>query len=116
MAQDFLTPATRVEELETDGESAMKASLAEGLPHGYEVGFRYFTINGRMLGHGEPVRVKQGERVLFRQRRRCFSGHTLQGRLRCAVQEIGGTSAILWVSGEAARLPVATWMMLFRTA
>jgi FtsP/CotA-like multicopper oxidase with cupredoxin domain len=43
----------------------MKASLAKGMPHGYEVGYRYFTINGRMLGHGEPVRAKQGERVLF---------------------------------------------------
>jgi FtsP/CotA-like multicopper oxidase with cupredoxin domain len=65
MAQDFLTPAARAKELETAGESAMKASLAKGMPHGYEVGYRYFTINGRMLGHGEPVRVKQGERVLF---------------------------------------------------
>jgi FtsP/CotA-like multicopper oxidase with cupredoxin domain len=65
MPQDFLTPATRVKELETAGESAMKASLAKGMPHGYEVGYRYFTINGRMLGHGEPVRVKQGQRVLF---------------------------------------------------
>jgi FtsP/CotA-like multicopper oxidase with cupredoxin domain len=35
------------------------------MPHGYEVGYRYFTINGRMLGHGEPVCVRQGERVLF---------------------------------------------------
>jgi FtsP/CotA-like multicopper oxidase with cupredoxin domain len=65
MAQDFLAPATKVEELETTGESAMNASLAKGTPHGYEVGYRYFTINGRMLGHGEPVRVKQGARVLF---------------------------------------------------
>ena len=65
MAQDFLAPATRVKGLETAGETAMKASLAKGMPHGYEVGYRYFTINGRMLGHGEPVRVKQGERVLF---------------------------------------------------
>jgi FtsP/CotA-like multicopper oxidase with cupredoxin domain len=65
MAQGFLTPATRFKELEMAGESAMKASLAKGMPHGYEVGYRYFTINGRMLGHGEPVRVKQGERVLF---------------------------------------------------
>jgi FtsP/CotA-like multicopper oxidase with cupredoxin domain len=65
MAQDFLAPATRVKSLEEAGESAMKASLAKGMPHGYEVGYRYFTINGRMLGHGEPVRVKQGERVLF---------------------------------------------------
>jgi FtsP/CotA-like multicopper oxidase with cupredoxin domain len=65
MAMDFLVPSTRVKELETTGESAMKESLARGMPHGYEVGYKYFTINGRMLGHGQPVRVKQGERVLF---------------------------------------------------
>jgi FtsP/CotA-like multicopper oxidase with cupredoxin domain len=65
MAQDFLAPATKVKELEIVGESSMKASLAKGAPHGYEVGYRYFTINGSMLGHGEPLRVKQGERVLF---------------------------------------------------
>ena len=65
MAQDFLIPATKVKDLETAGESSMKASLAKGMPHGYEVGYRYFTINGRMLGHGDPVRVKQGERVFF---------------------------------------------------
>ena len=65
MAQDFLAPASHIRELEAQGESAMKESLAKGMPHGYEVGYRYFTINGRMLGHGEPVRVKQGERVLF---------------------------------------------------
>jgi FtsP/CotA-like multicopper oxidase with cupredoxin domain len=65
MAMDFLSPATRVKSLEDAGESAMKASLAKNMPHGYEVGYSSFTINGRMLGHGEPVRVKQGERVLF---------------------------------------------------
>jgi FtsP/CotA-like multicopper oxidase with cupredoxin domain len=65
MAMDFLAPTTRVRELEIAGESGMKASLAKGMPHGYEVGYRYFTINGRMLGHGDPVRVKAGERVLF---------------------------------------------------
>lgn len=32
---------------------------------GLEVGYDLFAINGRMLGHGEPIRVKQGERVLF---------------------------------------------------
>ena len=61
----FLSPPTRVKSLEQAGESAMKASLAKGMPHGYEVGYGSFTINGRMLGHGEPIRVKQGERVLF---------------------------------------------------
>jgi FtsP/CotA-like multicopper oxidase with cupredoxin domain len=65
MPQDFLAPVAKVKELEQRGESAMKASLSKGMPHGFEVGYRYFTINGRMLGHGEPLRVKQGERVLF---------------------------------------------------
>lgn len=65
MPQDVLAPATRVKALEERGESAMKASLAKGMPRGYEVGYSSFTINGRMLGHGEPIRVKRGERVLF---------------------------------------------------
>ena len=65
MAQDFLSPAEPSEELKIIGEASMKASLAKGMPHGYEVGYRSFTINGRMLGHEEPIRVKQGERVLF---------------------------------------------------
>jgi FtsP/CotA-like multicopper oxidase with cupredoxin domain len=65
MAMDFLSPATKVKALEEQGETAMKASLAKGMPHGYEVGYGSFTINGRMLHHGEPIRVKQGERVLF---------------------------------------------------
>jgi FtsP/CotA-like multicopper oxidase with cupredoxin domain len=65
MAMNFLAPAARNRELEQQGESAMKASLAKGMPHGYEVGYGSFTINGRMLGRGDPVRVKQGQRVLF---------------------------------------------------
>ena len=64
MAMDFLSPARAVDSLKETGESAMKASLAKG-PKGYEVGYGSFTINGRMLGHGEPVRVKEKERVLF---------------------------------------------------
>jgi FtsP/CotA-like multicopper oxidase with cupredoxin domain len=43
----------------------MKASLAAGAPRGYEVSYSLFSINGRMLGHGEPIRVKQGQRVLL---------------------------------------------------
>jgi FtsP/CotA-like multicopper oxidase with cupredoxin domain len=65
MAMDFLAPATTVKELKDSGETAMNASLAKGMPHGFEVGYGSFTINGRMLGSGEPVRVKPGERVLF---------------------------------------------------
>jgi FtsP/CotA-like multicopper oxidase with cupredoxin domain len=65
MAMGFLAPTEKIKALEEAGESAMRASLAKGMPHGFEVGYNSFSINGRMLGHGEPVRVKAGERVLF---------------------------------------------------
>jgi FtsP/CotA-like multicopper oxidase with cupredoxin domain len=65
MDMNFLSPSATVKDLKDAGESAMKASLAKGMPKGYEVGYDAFTINGRMLGHGDPVRVKEGERVLF---------------------------------------------------
>jgi FtsP/CotA-like multicopper oxidase with cupredoxin domain len=65
MAQDVLASATRIKALEAKGEAAMTASLAKGMPHGYEVGYNVFTINGRTLGHGEPIKVQKGERVLF---------------------------------------------------
>ena len=64
MAMDFLAGA-EIPSLKQSGEAEMKASLAKGMPHGYEVGYGSFTINGRMLGHGEPIRVKTGERVLL---------------------------------------------------
>lgn len=65
MAQDFLSPSVPDQKLKEAGELAMKSSLEKGMPHGYEVGYTYFTVNGKMLGHGEPIRVRQGERVLF---------------------------------------------------
>jgi FtsP/CotA-like multicopper oxidase with cupredoxin domain len=63
MAMDFLAPATIVPDLKEQAKKADKEAAAT--PKGYEVGYRLFTINGRMLGHGEPISVKRGERVLF---------------------------------------------------
>jgi len=34
-------------------------------PNGWEIGYQHFTINGKALGYGEPLRVKQGQRVQF---------------------------------------------------
>ena len=34
--------------------------------NGLEITYQYATFNGRMLGHGDPVRVRTGEQVLFR--------------------------------------------------
>ena len=36
------------------------------LTSGSDVGYKYATINDRMLGAGEPIRVKKGQRVLMR--------------------------------------------------
>jgi FtsP/CotA-like multicopper oxidase with cupredoxin domain len=41
-----------------------KASGAEKA-NGLEVGYHRFSINDKALGYGEPIRVKQGERVLL---------------------------------------------------
>lgn len=86
MPMDFLAPADRNPALKAAGESAMKASLAKGMPHGFEVGYDAFAINGRMLGHGEPIRVKAHERVLLHVvngsateiRSLAMPGHTFQ--------------------------------------
>jgi FtsP/CotA-like multicopper oxidase with cupredoxin domain len=41
-------------------------SSNQPLTTGSDVAYKYATINGHMLGAGEPIRVKQGQRVLMR--------------------------------------------------
>jgi FtsP/CotA-like multicopper oxidase with cupredoxin domain len=46
--------------------AAAKADPGAGaVPPGYELAYGSFTINGKMLGHGEPIKVRQGERLLL---------------------------------------------------
>jgi FtsP/CotA-like multicopper oxidase with cupredoxin domain len=61
MAMDFLA-GTPIKELQDIGKQSDEQFKG---PKGYEVGYELFAINGKMLGHGDPIRVKQGERVLF---------------------------------------------------
>lgn len=42
------------------------AYLATGGDSSMDAAYDYSTIDGRMLGHAEPVRVREGQRVLFR--------------------------------------------------
>src|ERR1700758_1410608 len=62
MAIDALAGAP-IKELQRIGKAADEE--AQEKAKGFEVGYELFGINGRMLGHGEPIRVKDGERVLF---------------------------------------------------
>jgi FtsP/CotA-like multicopper oxidase with cupredoxin domain len=64
MSGDFLAGAEDPD-LKAKGESAMRASLARGDPHGYEVSYGAFAVNGRKLGQGEPIRVQTGQRVML---------------------------------------------------
>lgn len=47
-------------------ETMRAASANVPLTTGSDVGYKYATIQGHMLGAGEPLRVKQGQRVLMR--------------------------------------------------
>jgi FtsP/CotA-like multicopper oxidase with cupredoxin domain len=62
MAIDFLA-GKEIPELKVLQEKSEKEN--PGMPKGYEVGYKIFTINGRQLGHGKPIHVKYGERILF---------------------------------------------------
>lgn len=62
MAIDALAGAP-IRELQQIGRRADQEAIEKR--RGFEVGYDLFAINGKMLGHGEPVRVRRGERVLF---------------------------------------------------
>jgi FtsP/CotA-like multicopper oxidase with cupredoxin domain len=62
MTMDVLAGAP-VKAVQQTGRAADEE--AQEKTKGFEVGYQLFGINGRMLGHGEPIRVKPGERVLF---------------------------------------------------
>ena len=47
-------------------ETMRVVSANRPLTSGSDVGYKYATINEHMLGAGEPIRVKQGQRVLMR--------------------------------------------------
>lgn len=62
MAMDFLA-GEPIKDLQKIGKKA--DDEAREKTKGFEVSYDLFSINGKMLGHGDPIRVKQGERVLF---------------------------------------------------
>jgi FtsP/CotA-like multicopper oxidase with cupredoxin domain len=60
--------AEEMEEGDEDEEAARKKKefqQKQEKPNGWEIGYQRFTINGKCLGYGEPVRVREGQRVLF---------------------------------------------------
>jgi FtsP/CotA-like multicopper oxidase with cupredoxin domain len=62
MDMDFLVgaPIRQLQQMGADADAAAAVKTK-----GFEVGYDLFSINGHMLGQGEPLRVKRGERVLL---------------------------------------------------
>ncbi len=73
-----------------------------GGDEGIEVAYRHNSINDKALGHGEPIRVKQGDRVMLRilnasatmHRRIAIAGHsfrvvTMDGNPVAVPREVG---------------------------
>jgi FtsP/CotA-like multicopper oxidase with cupredoxin domain len=89
-----------VAELRDRGEQAMAASLASGMPHGYEVGYDCFTVNGRTLGHGDPIQVKTGDRVLLH----VLNGSATENR---SLALPGHTFTVVALDGNPVPKPVA---------
>jgi FtsP/CotA-like multicopper oxidase with cupredoxin domain len=67
-------PFYTTEEMEDEEEAGQhaqeppekpKPSQKDEKPNGWEIGYQRFTINGKCLGYGDPLRVKEGQRVLF---------------------------------------------------
>ena len=61
----FTTEEMSDEEPDAEQRARAAALPKDPKPNGWEIGYQKFTINGKCLGFGEPLRVKQGERVLF---------------------------------------------------
>ena len=65
MPSDIMADKSQIAELRDAAEAALDAATKKGLPQSYSLAYAFGAINGKMLGQGEPVRVKPGERVLF---------------------------------------------------
>jgi FtsP/CotA-like multicopper oxidase with cupredoxin domain len=64
--EPFYTTAEMEEEPDPEQRARIEEQKQkETKPNGWEIGYQRFTINGKCLGFGEPIRVKEGQRVLF---------------------------------------------------
>jgi FtsP/CotA-like multicopper oxidase with cupredoxin domain len=60
----FLQPGDVDPGLHAAGQAADGVARAKGRK-AYDLDYQIYTINGRQLGFGDPIKVKRGERVMF---------------------------------------------------
>ena len=64
--EPFFNPEEDEDEDENaSGPQPERPAKLDTSPSGLEVGYQMFSINGKSLGAGEPIRVRQGDRVLM---------------------------------------------------
>ncbi len=63
--EPYYTTAEMEEEPDAEQREKKAQQKKDEKPNGWEIGYQRFTINGKCLGYGEPLRVKEGQRVLF---------------------------------------------------
>ncbi len=74
------------EDADNSGPQPERPKTLDTSPSGLEVGYQMFSINDKSMGAGEPIRVRQGERVLMHllnasasmNRRIALPGHRFQ--------------------------------------
>jgi FtsP/CotA-like multicopper oxidase with cupredoxin domain len=74
------------EDAENSGPQPERPKTLDTSPSGLEVGYQMFSINDKSMGAGEPIRVRQGDRVLMHllnasasmNRRVALAGHRFQ--------------------------------------
>ncbi len=101
----FIEPAQNAAQYDQEIFLALKEwdpyLTTAGEDEGLDVGYKYFSINDRALGHGEPVRVKPGQRVLFRI---LNASATMHRRIGCA----GHQFRVVALDGNPVPHPAAT--------
>jgi FtsP/CotA-like multicopper oxidase with cupredoxin domain len=85
--EPFFNPEENDDDEESNsGPQPERPEKLDTNPSGLEVGYQMFSINDKSLGAGEPIRVKQGDRVLMHllnasasmNRRIALPGHRFQ--------------------------------------
>jgi FtsP/CotA-like multicopper oxidase with cupredoxin domain len=79
----FTSDQMEDEDEDQSGPQPEKPAVLDTRPNGLEVGSQMYSINDKALGFGEPIRVRQGDHVLFHllnasaieNRSICLSGH-----------------------------------------
>src|SRR5580698_1195819 len=90
-------------------ETMREESSNMPLTTGSDVGYKYATINSHMLGAGEPIRVKQGERVLMRLLNASATENVV-------LALPGHTFKVIAMDGNAVPNPVAVEMLSLAVA